>query len=77
MDYYEKLFEHMVEHYARLAINPGWYHYAGKRVAQMMEESPELWAGLGDRVKKRKEELERESGIGLPAVGTVSEPQKR
>lgn len=77
MDYYEKLFEHMVEHYAQLAINPGWYDYARHQVAKMMKDAPELWAGLGERVKKRKEELELESGIGLPAVGTVSEPQKR
>mgnify|MGYP003352723121 CR=1 FL=1 len=44
---YEDLFNQMVEHYAKLASNPGFYDYARQRVAQMMKEEPELWGKLG------------------------------
>ena len=77
MTYLEQVFEHVVEHYANLALNPGWIDYARHQVSKMMKDDPEMWGELGQRVKKRLEEKKIESGIGLPASGTVSEPQKR
>ena len=77
MQHLEQVFEDMVEHYAKLASHPGFYDYARHRVAQMMKEEPRLWGTLGERVKKRLEEMKHESGAGLPAGRPVSEPQER
>ena len=58
----EDTFNRFVEHYAKLASHPGFYDYARHRVAQMMKEEPRLWGMLGERVKKRLEEMKNADG---------------
>ena len=59
-------------HYARLALHPGWIDYVRHRVGQLQKER--VYAGLGNMVKNRMEEIKNENNTGLPAARPVPEP---
>lgn len=46
-------FERIAEHYARLAMTPGWWQYARQRVAAMEGHGSGLWRGLSEAVRGR------------------------
>jgi len=46
-----------VEHYARLAINPGWIDYVRHQVKQMEKHPTGMWKGLGKAIGQRIKEL--------------------
>lgn len=46
-------FERIAEHYARLAMTPGWWQYAQARVAAMEQQQGSHWQGLRAEVGKR------------------------
>jgi hypothetical protein len=48
--------EEMVEHYAHMALTPGWVVYARHRVAELQKED-KMYADLGAKVKKRMDEM--------------------
>jgi hypothetical protein len=48
----------LVEHYAKLASNPGFRHYVWHRVNEMAKES-ELWAELPAKLKEKMAKNEK------------------
>ena len=56
---FQDLRKRTVDWYAQLAMKKGWVAYAKHQVQQMEKEHPELWDGLYEEVKQRKEELEK------------------
>ena len=46
----------MVEHYARMALTPGWVVYARHRVAEL-QKTDKMYADLGAKVKKQMDEM--------------------
>jgi hypothetical protein len=56
MAFPEEHLEEMTDHYAKMAMTPGWIDYARHRVAQL-QKSDKMYADMGARVKARIEEL--------------------
>ena len=52
-----------VEHYAKLAMMPGWIDYVRYQVKQMEKDSSGLWVGLGQAIADRIKELNVSSDI--------------
>ena len=46
-----------VEHYARLALQPGWIDYVRHQVKEMEKDLSRLWLGLGQAIADRIKEL--------------------
>ena len=46
-----------VEHYAQLALKPGWIDYVRHQVKQMEKDSSGLWVGLAQAIADRIKEL--------------------
>ena len=46
-----------VEHYAQLALHPGWIEYVRLRVKELEQDSSGMWVGLGKAIAKRMKEL--------------------
>ena len=46
-----------VEHYARLALNPGWIDYVRHQVKEMENHPTGMWVGLGQAIADRIKEL--------------------
>ena len=46
-----------VEHYARLALNPGWIDYVRHQVKEMEKHPTGMWIGLGKAIGQRIKEL--------------------
>ena len=46
-----------VEHYARLALQPGWIDYVRHQVKEMENHSTGMWKGLGLAIIIRMDEL--------------------
>ena len=42
-----------VEHYAKLAMIPGWIEYVRHQVKEMEKDSSGLWVGLGQAIAQR------------------------
>jgi hypothetical protein len=59
MAFPEDHLEKMVDHYAKMATQPGWLDYTRQRVSELQKED-KMYADLGIRVKKRMEELKHE-----------------
>jgi len=47
-----------VEHYANLAMMPGWVDYVRQQVKEMEKDPSGLWIGLGKAIAKRMKELQ-------------------
>lgn len=58
MDYFDKL----VEHYAKLASDPGWIDHARYQVMKLEKDSTQIFKGLGQAVKEKleKQRLEKQ-----------------
>lgn len=70
---WSETFERVAEHYARLAMTPGWWQYAQARVAAM--ERDDCWQGLRAEVGKRiKAAGFRPSANDLAAFTSESRP---
>jgi hypothetical protein len=50
-------FEEYAEHYARLALTPGWWDYARHAVKELENDDSGLFRGLYPAVRKRVDEL--------------------
>jgi len=72
LTYLEEMLAETADHYAKLALSPGWIDYVRHRVAEMQKEK--IFAGLGAMVKKRMEEIKNENNTGLPTSRPVPEP---
>jgi len=46
-----------VEHYARLALKPGWIDYVRQRVKELENDPTGMFKGLGIAIKQRMDEL--------------------
>ena len=46
-----------VDHYAKLAMMPGWIDYVRYQVKEMEKDSSGLWLGLGQAIADRIKEL--------------------
>jgi hypothetical protein len=51
----------MADHYARLALEPGWLDYVRHRVKEMQQDSSGLWKDLPMQIKQRIDELKNEN----------------
>jgi hypothetical protein len=51
---FETITEHMIEHYATMALTPGWLDYSRNAVGKLQRESP-YFKDLGKLVKQRME----------------------
>jgi hypothetical protein len=49
--------ETIVDHYARMALNPASIDHARYRVRELEKDETGLWVGLGKEVAKRIKEL--------------------
>lgn len=46
-----------IEHYAKLALFPGWIDYVRHQVKQMEKDPSRLWVGLAQAIADRIKEL--------------------
>lgn len=53
--------EQFIDHYARLAMMPGWIDHARYQVGIMEKDPTGLFTGLGKAIAARIKELENES----------------
>ena len=49
--------DQFVEHYAKLALMPGWIDYVRHQVKEMEKHPTGMWIGLGKAIKQRIKEL--------------------
>jgi len=49
--------DQFVEHYAKLALMPGWIDYVRHQVKEMEKHPTEMWVGLGQAIADRIKEL--------------------
>ena len=52
-----------VEHYAKLAMMPGWVDYVRHQVKKMEQDPSGLWIGLGQAIAIRMKELNDSNNI--------------
>lgn len=50
----------LVEHYARMALNPATVQYAKQRVQELEDDPSGLWVGFYEKVKTRLNELKEQ-----------------
>ena len=60
MNYLEEVEQQLIEHYARMALNPGWIDYARHRVKELQEDPSGNWPDLGLKVKAKMTEIEND-----------------
>jgi len=51
----------IIDHYAKLAMNPGWVDYTRHRVKEMVADKSGLWKDLPMQIKQRIDELKNEN----------------
>lgn len=61
MNYLERVTEELVEHYASMALKPGWLAYARHKVKELQEDPSGNWPDLAVRVKARMTEIENDT----------------
>lgn len=54
---YKQQYQNTVEHYAKLALTPGWIDEARHSVMKLEKEHPDVYAGLGAAVAERIKSL--------------------
>ena len=60
---YKQQFQNTVNHFAQLALSPGWIDEARHSVKKLEKEHPDLYVGLGAAVAERIKSLkEQEKG---------------
>ena len=57
------ILQNPVDHYAKLAMMPGWIDYVRYQVKQMEKDPSGLWVGLGQAIADRIKELNVSSNI--------------
>lgn len=50
----------LVEHYAKMALNPATLDHARLRVKELEKDSTGLWIGIGKEIAQRIKELKNE-----------------
>lgn len=58
---FEETRDMLVEHYARMALKPGWLAYARHKVKELQEDPSGNWPDLAVRVKAKMTEIENET----------------
>ena len=61
MNYLDEVTNRLVEHYAKLALDPGWLAYTRHRVKELQEDPSGNWPDLAVRVKAKMKEIENEN----------------
>jgi len=56
--------QYTINHFARLALNPGWIDEARHSVMKLEKEHPDLYAGLGAAVAERIKSLKEAQKTG-------------
>jgi hypothetical protein len=57
---FTQLRQHLVEHYAKMALNPATLGHARWRTRELEADSSGLWIGIGKEIAKKLEELKNE-----------------
>ena len=60
MDYLTQVTEQLVEHYAKMALDPAWIDYARRQVKTLQEDPSGNWTDLAVRVKAKMTEIEND-----------------
>ena len=63
MNYIENM-EYTINHFAKLALSPGWIDEARHSVKKLEKEHPDLYGGLGAAVAERIKSLKEQAKIG-------------
>ena len=61
MQTFEQMSKDIIDHYAKLAMNPNWVDYTRHRVKEMVADKSGLWTDLPMQVKQRIDELKNEN----------------
>ena len=61
MQTFEQMSKDTIDHYAKLAMNPGWVDYTRHRVKEMVADKSGLWKDLPMQIKQRIDELKNEN----------------
>jgi hypothetical protein len=61
---YKNQYQHTVNHYAQLALSPGWIDEARHSVKKLEKEHPDLYVGLGAAVAERIKSLKKQEKGG-------------
>jgi hypothetical protein len=54
---FKKTRQYLVEHYAKMALNPATLDHARLRVKELEKDSTGLWTGIGKEIALRIKEL--------------------
>jgi hypothetical protein len=57
---FTKIRQDLVEHYAKMALNPATLDHARLRVKELEKDSSGLWIGIGKEIAQRIKELKNE-----------------
>jgi hypothetical protein len=55
--------QHLVEHYATMALNPATLEHARMRVRELEKDPTGLWNGIALEVKQTLDEMKKQSKI--------------
>ena len=61
MQTFEQMSKDIIDHYAKLAMAPGWIDYTRHRVKEMVADKSGLWKDLPMQIKQRIDELKNEN----------------
>jgi hypothetical protein len=61
---YKQQFQNTVNHFAQLALSPGWIDEARHSVKKLEKEHPDLYVGLGAAVAERIKSLKKQEKGG-------------
>jgi hypothetical protein len=61
MQTFEQMSKDTIDHYAKLAMTPGWIDYTRHRVKEMVADKSGLWKDLPMQIKQRIDELKNEN----------------
>lgn len=61
---YKNQYQHTVNHFAQLALSPGWIDEARHSVMKLEKEHPDLYDGLGAAVAERIKLLKEQAKNG-------------
>jgi len=57
---HSKIRQELIEHYAKMALNPATLDHARLRVKELEKDSTGLWIGIGKEIAARIKELKNE-----------------
>ena len=57
---HSKIRQELIEHYAKMALNPATLDHARLRAKELEKDSSGLWIGIGKEIAQRIKELKNE-----------------